>query len=145
MSRNVTRRHVASLALVTVGVTAGLVGTATTASAKRLPVATLTPDVVTTASAPAAPTVTGSAVSSAGYTLRFTDNADDETGFRMQKSTDYGTTWVDVEGTDTAALEGTGGYGMVRTPRAGVGFGTQLRVVAVNETGIGASDPRTCC
>ncbi|NHC44977.1 hypothetical protein [Motilibacter aurantiacus] len=143
MSRTVTRRHVASLALAAVGAGAALVATAGAADAKRLPVATMTPDVVTTETAPTAPTVIGSTVSSSGVTIRFVDNADNETGFRLQKSTNYGATWADVEGSEIAALEGTGGYGFARAARTG--FGTQLRVVAFNDTGVGAGAPVTCC
>src|SRR4051812_29138331 len=147
MQRNVTLRSIAAGTLVTIGVGTAVLGSADSASAKRLPVLEQpVNDTVTVASAPNAPQVTGTSVTSAGYTIRFTDTADNEAGFRLQKSTDYGTTWVDVAGSDAAALEGTGStWGMVRTARTSVSYGTQLRVVAFNDAGFSAGATQTCC
>lgn len=65
--------------------------------------------------------------------VSFTDNADDETGFWLQRSTDGGASWLSV-GTQYAPISGTGGTGTA-TDYSSPAPGTQYRILMINASG----------
>ncbi|MFL6161370.1 MAG: hypothetical protein ACJ74U_04000 [Jatrophihabitantaceae bacterium] len=65
--------------------------------------------------------------------ITFTDNANDEAGFWLQRSTDGGASWLSV-GTQYAAVSGSGGTGTA-TDYSSPAPGTQYRILMVNSSG----------
>jgi hypothetical protein len=93
--------------------------------------------------APAAPTVTNQLVTGSGFTLWFTDNADNEYFYYLETSTNYGATWTRVDGAWRSAIEGTGGQDFLSGPTGRIG--TYYRIVASNGVGATPSSLRVCC
>jgi len=65
--------------------------------------------------------------------ITFTDNANDETGFWLQRSTDGGASWLSV-GTQYSPVSGSGGTGTA-TDYSSPAPGTQYRILMVNNSG----------
>ena len=65
--------------------------------------------------------------------ITFTDNANDETGYWLQRSTDNGASWLSV-GSQYAAISGTGGTGTA-TDYSSPAPGTQYRILMINASG----------
>ena len=65
--------------------------------------------------------------------VSFTDNADDETGFWLQRSTDNGASWLSV-GSQYPPISGTGGTGTA-TDYSSPAPGTQYRILMINASG----------
>ncbi|HTZ45904.1 MAG TPA: hypothetical protein VMB79_18735 [Jatrophihabitans sp.] len=65
--------------------------------------------------------------------VRFVDNANDETGFWLQRSTDGGASWLSV-GSQYAPVSGTGGAGSA-TDYSSPPAGTQYRILMINSYG----------
>jgi len=88
---------------------------------------------------PSAATNVTATVGASTVTVRFRDNADDETGWFLQRSTDGQASWYAV-GNQQPAIAGTGGTGTATdysTPAAG----TCYRILTVNTYGQTASAP----
>jgi hypothetical protein len=69
--------------------------------------------------------------------ITFTDNANDETAFWLQRSTDNGASWLSV-GSQYAPVSGSGGTGTA-TDYSSPAPGTQYRILMVNASGNTAS------
>ena len=65
--------------------------------------------------------------------ITFTDNANDETGFWLQRSTDGGASWLSV-GSQYAAISGSGSTGTA-TDYSSPAPGTQYRILMINASG----------
>lgn len=65
--------------------------------------------------------------------ITFTDNANDETGFWLQRSTDGGASWLSVGG-QYAPVSGSGGTGTA-TDYSSPAPGTQYRILMINASG----------
>lgn len=65
--------------------------------------------------------------------VTFTDNANDETGFWLQRSTDGGASWLSV-GSQYAPVSGSGGTGTA-TDYSSPAPGTQYRILMINASG----------
>lgn len=65
--------------------------------------------------------------------ITFTDNANDETGFWLQRSTDNGASWLSV-GSEYAPISGSGGTGTA-TDYSSPAAGTQYRILMINASG----------
>jgi hypothetical protein len=65
--------------------------------------------------------------------ITFTDNANDETGFWLQRSTDNGASWLSV-GSQYAPVSGSGGTGTA-TDYSSPAPGTQYRILMINASG----------
>ena len=65
--------------------------------------------------------------------ISFTDNANDETGFWLQRSTDNGASWLSV-GSQYAPISGSGGTGTA-TDYSSPAPGTQYRILMINASG----------
>jgi hypothetical protein len=65
--------------------------------------------------------------------ISFTDNANDETGFWLQRSTDGGASWLSV-GSQYAPVSGSGGTGTA-TDYSSPAPGTQYRILMINASG----------
>lgn len=65
--------------------------------------------------------------------ITFTDNANDETGFWLQRSTDSGASWLSV-GSEYAPVSGSGGTGTA-TDYSSPAPGTQYRILMINASG----------
>ncbi|NHC44843.1 hypothetical protein [Motilibacter aurantiacus] len=92
--------------------------------------------------APAAPLVHNQTVSSS-FTLWFTDNSDNEDGFRLETSLSHGASWAPVEGAWRSAMAGTGSQATLRSSSAKLG--QYFRVVAHNGAGATPSSTKICC
>ena len=75
----------------------------------------------------------------ASVTVTFTDNADDETGFYVQRTTDAGQNWLQV-GALNAPVPGVGGIGRF-IDYSVVGSGVCYRIVEQNNYGQTVSQP----
>ncbi|NHC13322.1 hypothetical protein [Motilibacter deserti] len=93
--------------------------------------------------APSAPYAYDQVVSSAGFTVQFTDNSDNEYVFYLELSNNNGGTWTRVDGAWRSAVEGTGGQSALSASTGKLG--TLFRVVAYNGAGASASNIRMCC
>lgn len=65
--------------------------------------------------------------------VSFTDNANDETGFWLQRSTDGGASWLSV-GSQYAPVSGSGSTGTA-TDYSSPAAGTQYRILMINASG----------
>jgi len=65
--------------------------------------------------------------------VSFTDNANDETGFWLQRSTDNGASWLSV-GSQYPPVSGSGGTGTA-TDYSSPAPGTQYRILMINASG----------
>jgi len=65
--------------------------------------------------------------------VSFTDNANDETGYWLQRSTDGGASWLSV-GSQYAAISGSGSTGTA-TDYSSPPAGTQYRILTINSYG----------
>jgi hypothetical protein len=65
--------------------------------------------------------------------VTFTDNANDETGYWLQRSTDNGASWLSV-GTQYSPVAGSGGTGTA-TDYSSPAPGTQYRILMINASG----------
>jgi hypothetical protein len=65
--------------------------------------------------------------------ISFTDNANDETGFWLQRSTDGGASWLSV-GSQYAPVSGSGSTGTA-TDYSSPAAGTQYRILMINASG----------
>ena len=88
---------------------------------------------------PAAATNVNPVPGPASVTVTFTDNADDETGFYVQRTTDAGQNWLQV-GALNAPVQGVGGIGRF-IDYSVVGSGVCYRIVEQNTYGQTVSQP----